>query len=476
MFALVEEVPWWTILTIVEIAWVLSLAVTIVLERRSPVATLAWVVALAWLPLLGFLIYYFFGPRRLRRRKLKRQEGARLLLRAMRELDAELDDPRWTSLARLAMAAGQAPPLPVRDVTLYFEGDPTFDAIERAIRQARHHVHLEYYIFDDDAVGRRVIAALAERARAGVEVRLVLDAIGAYRLPERALEPLRAAGGEIAWFNPVRRPHLRLANFRTHRKILICDGDLAFTGGMNITEDQASTGANWRDTHVSFRGPACRALQRVFLEDWYFASGRPPPTGPQYFPPFTHDEARGEHTLVQIVASGPDLDLFAIQKLFFGAIAQAQRRVWLTTPYFVPDEPTLAALLSAGLRGVDVRVLVPRSSDNVLVDLAARSYFPELARARVQILEYEGRMLHAKTLVVDETFGVVGTANFDNRSFRLNFEVVAAIYDRATCAALARAFQDDLEHARPVKVRSLRDKPFLERLGEAGARLFSPLL
>lgn len=468
---------WTTIFTVAEVTWVVLLSIGIVLDRRSPAATLAWIGILAWLPFVGALIYYFFGPRRLKRRKMRRQEGSRLLLRAMRALDHELDDPRWTSMARLAIAAGESPPLPASEIRLYLEGDALYDALEEAIRAAKHHVHLEYYIFDDDAVGRRVLAALTERAQAGVEVRLVLDGIGAYSLPSSALDPLRTAGGEVAWFNPVSGFRPRLANFRTHRKIVIVDGIHAFTGGMNVTRTHSilsSGGAGWRDTHLSLRGPACRALQRVFLEDWYFASGHAPPTGDAYFVPVNADQ--GAFTLVQIVSSGPDRDVYPIHQLFFSAIAQAQKRVWITTPYFVPDEITLAALVAAGMRGVDVRVLVPRSSDNLMVDLAARSYYPELVKARVQIHEYVGRMLHAKTLVVDDTLAIVGTANFDNRSFRLNFEVVAAIYDATATSELARSFERDLQHAEPVKVRELKDKRFHERLGESGARLFSPLL
>lgn len=470
----------WTLLTIVEVSWVVAISLTIVLERRSPVATLAWIVALAWLPLIGIAVYYFLGPRRLRRRKLKRQDSARAVARAMRALDAEVDDPRWTSLAKLAIAAGGSPPLPAREVRLYLEGDAKFEAMLAAIASARHHVHVEYYIFEDDPIGRRVVDALVERAKAGVEVRVVLDGIGSYGLRGAALAPIVAAGGEVAWFNPVSGFRLRWANFRTHRKIVIVDGTVAFTGGINVSKDQSATASGaraWRDTHLSFRGPAVRPLQRVFLEDWCFASGRSPPTGDAYFPPSpVVGPDAADHALVQVVASGPDHDLYAIQQFFFGAITQAQARLWLTTPYFVPDEATLAALVAAGLRGVDVRILVPRSSDNLLVDLAARSYHPELVRAGVKIHEYEGRMLHAKTLVVDDELAVVGTANFDNRSFRLNFEVVVAIYDAETASDLARSFENDLAHAPPVRVRELKEKKLAERLGEAGARLLSPLL
>jgi len=474
-------VPWWTILTFVEVSWVVLISLTIILERRSPVATLAWIGALAWLPLLGFVIYYFFGPRRLRRRKLRRQEGARLLARSVEDLDAERGDAGWTGLAKLAMAAGEGPPLPAHGIELYLEGDPSYVAIEAEIAKARHHVHVEYYIFDGDSVGRRILAALTERAKAGVAVRVVLDGIGSYSLDEQLLSPLRAAGGDVAWFNPVSGLRPRLANFRTHRKIVICDGVVAFTGGMNVTEDHsvaAKGDGAWRDTHIRFAGAAVRSLQRVFLEDWYFASGRTPPTDDAYLRPevIVDDASLGERAHVQVVSSGPDRDLYAIHQFFFGAITQAQTRVWLTTPYFVPDEPMLAALIATALRGVDVRILVPRSSDNLLVDLAARSYQPELVRAGVRVFEYAGRMLHAKTLVIDDDLGIVGTANFDNRSFRLNFEVIAAIYDEETCASLAATFEADLQNASPVKTREIREKRLLERLGESGARLFTPLL
>jgi cardiolipin synthase len=473
-------VTFWTFLTVVEVVWVVAISLTILLERRSPVATLAWIFVLAWIPILGIVVYYFFGPRRLRRRKLKRQEGARLVARAVRELDASVDDARWTGLAKLAVATGESPPLPARDVTLYLEGDEKFDALVEAIGRARHHVHVEYYIFEDDPIGRRVVDALVERAKAGVEVRVVLDGIGSYALADSVLAPIERAGGQVAWFNPVSGFRPRWANFRTHRKILICDGTIALTGGINVSKDQsiaASGDKAWRDTHLRFEGPAVRALQRVFLEDWYFATGRMPPTGEAYFPrvPTTTLDA-GDHALAQVISSGPDRDLYAIHQFFFGAITQAQSRLWLTTPYFVPDETTLAALVAAGLKGVDVRVLVPRSSDNLLVDLAARSYYPDLVRAGVKVHEYSGRMLHAKTLVVDDKLAVVGTANFDNRSFRLNFEVVVAVYDERTTSRLATAFEADLERAPLVKVRELKDKRLVERLGEAGARLFSPLL
>ena len=477
---------WWTALWMVEVGWVVAIAVTIILERRSPVATFAWIGTLAWLPVVGIAVYYFFGPRRLRRRKMRLQASAKRIARAARAFDERMDDERWSGLARAAMSLGEAPPLAADDVEVFTEGDAFFDALESAIDEAQEHVHLEFYIYDGDEIGARIRDALVRARKRNVEVRLLLDGIGSVSLSNSFLRPLEAAGGEVAFFNPVSGFRPRMANFRTHRKIVVCDGRVGFTGGMNITRDHSARCLKehaWRDTQMRFRGPAAGALQRVFLPDWYFATGIPEDENAVRFfplPPATAHQSRApgatEGTLLQVVSSGPDKDMFAVHQLFFGAIAQAQERVWLTTPYFVPDESTLAALIAAALRRVDVRILVPARSDNLLADMASRSYFPELARAGVKISQYTPQMLHAKTLVVDQDLAIIGTANFDNRSFRLNFEVVAAAYCRKTTAELAGHFERDLLQSSPVRVRDIREKGFVERLGESCARLFSPLL
>lgn len=477
---------WWTALTVFELGWVVVVAITIILERRSPVTTFAWISVLAWLPFVGLAVYYFFGPRRLRRRKMRLQASSKRIARAARAFDEALDDPRWSGLARTAMSLGEAPPLAAGPIELITDGDVLFDAMEQAIDDAKEHVHLEFYIFDGDEIGTRMREALIRAVKRKVEVRLLVDGIGSVSLKRAFLRPLEEAGGQVAFFNPVSGFRLRMANFRTHRKILVCDGRVGFVGGMNITRRHSARcckDAAWRDTHVRFEGPAVAALQRVFLPDWYFASGIFEEDDAarffaDAFKPSRQADATNAQTdsLLQVVSSGPDKDIFAIHHLFFGAISQAQKRVWLTTPYFVPDESTLAALIGAGLRKVDVRILVPANSDNRLADMAARSYFPELARAGVKISEYTPHMLHAKTLVIDNDLAVIGTANFDNRSFRLNFEVVVAAFCQRTNAELARAFEADLTQAVPVRVRDIREKPLLERFGESCARLLSPLL
>jgi cardiolipin synthase len=243
---------------------------------------------------------------------------------------------------------------------------------------------------------------------------------------------------------------------------------------MNITDVHSAefSGSFWRDTHLRVEGAVVATMQRIFMEDWYFAAEELPPLDRGYFPP---TQTAGAH-VVQIVASGPDSDSFAIHKLLFTAITEARDRVWATTPYFVPDEPILTAMITAALRGVDVRLLVPRKGDSRLVDLAARSYFPELIEAGVHIFEYEPRFIHAKTLVVDDDVAIIGTANLDNRSFRLNFEIAAVLYGAPEAALLARAFEEDNRQSREVQLSDLDRAPFFRRLGQAGARLLSPLL
>lgn len=457
--------------------WVIAVGIVIILQRRSAAATLAWLLALIFLPVIGLIIYRVIGPLRLERKKLKRVASRRAVGEAVAAL-AALDDGNveHVQLATISMELGEAPPLRADDLTVYLDGAAKYEAMLAAIAAAKHHVHLEYYIWEPDTIGTALRDALVERAKAGVKVRMLVDGTGSNNLSKRFLAPLRAAGVEIATFNPVRLLKLRLRrpDFRTHRKITVCDGTVAFTGGMNISDDHSEKyGADyWRDTHLRVVGAAAWPLQRLFLEDWYFATDVLCPIDAEMFPTPTRD---GSH-LVQIIGSGPDSSAFAIHKVLFTAINQSTSRCWLTTPYFVPDEALLMALVTAGLRDVDVRLLVPKKGDSRLVDMAARSYFPELLAAGVRVYEYESRFIHAKTLVCDDDVAIIGTANLDNRSFRLNFEVAAVIYGGTINFGLAEAFTRDLEGSRELASGDYERQPLARRLGQATARLISPLL
>ena len=464
----------WTISSIVLTTW-------IILQRKSPVSTLAWIMVLNLMPVVGLLVYAYFGPQRIKRQRLKRwHKRAALMSREdVSALRAERPDvPAWAvQHARLIEEASGLPMSSAQSVDVLASGGATLDALLREIDGARGHIHLEYYIFEPDETGSRLLQALIAKARAGVKVRLLVDAIGSPKLlsrrHRRLLDEFRAAGGEFAVFHPARLDRLRpLVNLRTHRKIVVIDGHTGFVGGINVTDDENEhirPDHAYRDTHLLIRGGAVRWLQYVFLRDWHYAEGRPPAPDEDLLP----EQAPGALP-VQIVTSGPDSDTEAIHRAMIDALNMARERVWLATPYFVPTESALTALTNAALRGVQVKLIVPEMSDSRIVTAAARSYFKELQDAGVLVFEYRGRMFHAKTLLVDELYGMVGSANFDNRSFRLNFEVMAVVIERDFNQRLAAMFDDDLSQCKLVPAG--RQSPPHQRLFEAVARLGSPLL
>jgi cardiolipin synthase len=433
---------------------------------------------MAQLPIVGAFVYLMIGPRRLRRKRLKRLRAVAAINKTGAAVFPEVPEPerrRIAQLMRLAAHRDGVPPGTARSLALYGSGAETFTAIEEAIRGAKHHVHVEYYIFEPDRTGTRIRDALVERARAGVEVRLLVDAMGSPRVSRKFVAPLLAAGGEFARFNPPQILALflgrRWLNFRTHRKIVVVDGAIGFTGGINVHDDENRDVRPdaWRDTHLRIEGVAVRGLQRTFLEDWHFATQKTPVAAPYFL-----DQPAGPHA-VQIVASGPDSDALNIAKVYFAAIAGARERVWLTTPYFVPDDALLAALITAAGRGVDVTLVLSARTDSRWVDAAGRSYYDELIRAGVKIHLYGPPMVHAKTLLVDQDIAMVGTANFDSRSLRLNFEVMAIVYDVHLADKLDAAFRADVAVSKKVTLRDTRE-PFPTRLFEATARLLAPQL
>jgi len=470
------------LLSLAWLAWIALVAVGLILERRSPAATLAWLLALLFMPYFGFLVYLLFGPRRLRRRQLRYSRARERLIQSTRDLRPDYTIPEGfpdaafeRQIALMLAQVGQGAPTPASHVTLLETGDACYQSIEASLSAARHHIHLEYYLWQPDRVGARLRGLLVEKARAGVQVRLLLDAIGSDHAHQRFLQPLQDAGVQVAWFNPIglRRLRFKYVNFRTHRKIVVCDGRVGFTGGINISDEHSQTyrgSAAWRDTHLRIEGEPVHRLQFIFLEDWYFATDQAP-FEDEFFPRF----AQTAGPWLQVAESGPDDNRYAIAKLYFAAIAGAQRQLLLATPYFVPNEALTAALATAALRGVDVQVLAPKHSDSRLASAAARSYYDELASAGVALYEYGPPMLHAKLMVADERIAMVGSANFDNRSLTLNFEAMAVLYDAGLAEQLARSFAADL-HCASRYVKPGRRATLGQRLSESAARLLSPLL
>ena len=453
------------------LCYLVVLAVWIVLQQREPVATLSWLLALAALPYIGFLIYYAFGPQRIRRQSRRRLRSQLALAGYQRGAATS----EGIALGRVGAATTGYPMRTSTRVDLLVDGAATYDAIVAAIAAAQRHVHVEYYIFVGDRSGVRIRDALIERARAGVRVRMLLDGVGSRTLKAAFLAPLREAGVELAHFHPVRwwlTPFLRpKLNLRTHRKIVVCDGLVGFTGGINVTddEDERVNPAAYHDLHLRFEGESVRWLQIAWLEDWHYAT----------------DEMLAESEVLvavaegaictQIIPSGPDNPWEPIHRIHVEAIHRAEQRVWLATPYFVPSQAALFALGGAAMRGLDVRLLIPQRSDSRLVDASARSYFERLQKTGVRIYLYGPRMLHSKTLLVDDGLAVIGSANFDSRSFRLNFELSVLFCDQGVAADLERILTADLAVAHEVP-KPLPKPSFPQRLGEGIARLFSPIL
>ncbi len=461
--------------------------VYIIYERNSPSATMAWLLAMIFLPFIGITAYFIFGRHRL---KVRLQ-----LLKAIRDevgdIWEKLDfdgsfkavlksgsyDPRYHDLMLLAYRSPGLPPTLGNRIQVLSDAENAYPAILESIAGAKKHIHVLYFIIQPDGSGRMLRDALTERAKAGVEVRVLYDDIGSWEMKLDFFRPLIEAGGKVHEYRPVRFSRFRTfyANFRNHRKIVVVDGHTAFTGGINIGDEYLGKDPErgfWRDTNIKVAGPAASHLQLVFAEDWYYA------TGELLKDPYIRrvGEPLEGNGIVQVVPSGPDRLRDQIEQLFFTAITSARKSLYITTPYFVPDESVQTALVAASLRGVDVRLLVPREPDKKIVYYAARSYYRELLAAGARIYEYTNGFIHSKTMSVDGEVGIVGTANMDIRSFRLNFEVCVVCYDKAVAEDLDSQFMVDLKSAERVEIKTFSKRPRVDIFLENTARITSALL
>ncbi len=512
---LIEQIPRW-VYELGFVAYALTVSVVVLLERRRPTATLALVLAMLFLPVFGLLAYIGFSQRKVRR---KRKERRRREIDPVADTEhvANIADPPegltkdQRGLVRLALQSTAAPLRRASAVRLLASADQAREAVLAAIEEAEQCIHAEFYIWRDDASGRAITAALAERARAGVQVRVLVDQLGSWGLEREHFKAVLDAGGELAVFGPVRVP-IRLGrsrvNFRNHRKILTVDCSVGFVGGLNVGDEYFGSGSDtqgWRDLFVEIRGDAVLGLEATFLDDWLVTTGqvvdlhgrrpkgtqaldarvqplqRAPRTELQRANPFTPEDGRptvSQGPLTQVIPSGPDLPVAgAIAGQFSAAIAAADERAFIATPYFVPDEPLMLILRTAALRGVDVRILVPspERNDSRLVAYASRSYYDELLLAGCRIFEYQPGMLHAKYLIADDVCAV-GSANMDVRSFHINYEITAMFYDAQVTQDLTDVYEADLLQATEVSLDDRAAPSILERLRENSARVLSPLL
>jgi len=453
----------------------------IILERRQPAATVAWVLSIALLPVVGVPLYFLVGGRRIRRH-------IRAKIGAVGSLESSVENRvRPNSLSSSVAAdcgsvlgaAGAPPPVTGNRVAVIHQGEGAYRSVLGLIEEARDHIHAQFFILDVDPIGKRFIHALAARAKAGIRVRLLLDAVGSWRALRRLVRPLKKAGGEVAEFLPALPLHRKWsAHLRNHRKLLLTDGTSAFCGGMNIGKKYMGPKREkyqWRDIGVEIHGPAVRDLQVIFLDDWAFATEEVRPRGHLFpsFPPPPGKSARSG--TLQVVASGPDRALRPIYQGVFTAFTSARRRIWIATPYFVPDDAIGTSLENAALRGIDVRLIVPEKSDLRMVWLAGKSYFDELMLAGVKIYLYRPTNIHSKVLIIDDDVGVVGSSNVDIRSFFLNFELGVFLYGEKEIGLLASAFEEDLSRSLQLDPATFSRRPRSVRLLEDTCRIFSPL-
>jgi cardiolipin synthase len=344
-----------------------------------------------------------------------------------------------------------------------------------AIHDAVSHIHLEFFIIRADRTGEELLRLLTEKAKAGVEVRLLYDSMGGWRLSWSLFKPLLAAGGKVSAFLPLNPLRSRLqVNMRNHRKLVVIDGRIGFTGGMNIGDEYLGKNHRfgyWRDEFLRIEGPAVAGLQRIFAEDWDWAYDEAL-NGPTYFPELG---PVGDAT-IQIVESGPDQERNGIREIYYAAITSARKHLWIASPYFIPDAGLLDAIHLARYRGVDVRLLTLARPDHYLSFYAGRYYWTDALAAGVQVYEYQRGMMHSKLIMADGEWGMIGSANLDNRSLHLNFEVGCLLHSPALVAEVEKAYLQDLEDARLVEAEVFAQRSFASRLAENACRLLSPIL
>lgn len=444
---------------------------------RTSQGTVAWVVSLISVPFVAIPLYWLLGRTRFSRtiggRRQQDEELARLaedMERRLRDLEVEI--PKANAFERAAQVLGGLPFTRGNDLRLLIDGEDTFERIFRAIESATNYLCINFFIVKNDRLGRRFQQALIERARAGVRVYFLFDEIGSHKLPRTYLRELRAAGVRCHSFGVNRFWWSRLQlNFRNHRKIVISDGDVAFLGGLNVGDEylgRTQRFGPWRDTHLEMRGPVVQAVQRVFLEDWYWAADEVPELS---------WEAGAEEAdqVAAVIPTGPADPADSWQLLVAEAANSSRQRLWITSPYFVPDQGVLTALQTAAIRGVDVRILIPERADYLLVWLSAFAYYDVTIPYGIRIFRYTRGFLHQKVMLIDDRLASVGTANLDNRSFRLNFEITAFSPAHAFVNEVAGMLAEDFTHAREVKVEEFTKRPFWYRAACRAARLLAPV-
>ena len=451
-----------------------------VMSTRTSQGAIAWAVTLNTFPYLAVPAYWVFGRSKFQGYVVSRRNTDDLTERIEREVLETVAPYRVAEADRVEAASAAEglagmPVLSGNRVDLLIDGDATFTSILKGIDQAKEYVLVQFYIVHDDGLGRALKDHLIAKAKQDVRVYFLFDEIGSHALPNSYKQELRDAGVEIYEFNTRkgRRNRFQL-NFRNHRKIVVTDGRVAWIGGHNVGDEYLGKDpkfGHWRDTHVRIEGPAVLKAQISFLEDWYWATDTLPKLNWA-----AHRAPDGSDARVLFIPTGPADDLETCNLMFVHAINSAKKRIWIASPYFVPEHSVIVALQLAGLRGVDVRILVPDNPDQMLVYLAAYSYFDEAGQTGVKFYRYQDGFLHEKAMLIDDEVATIGTANFDNRSFRLNFEITAVVVDPEFIPKVERMFEEDFKRSRLMEEGEYDRKPWYFRLGVRTARLTAPIL
>jgi len=451
-----------------------------VMTARTSQGAIAWVISLLTFPYLAVPLYWLFGRSKFNGYTAARKEAEKLVAYKLKDIIAKIQHyvPDVSSLGvfeQTAQRLVKTPYLQANALELLIDGEATFKSILAGIQSAKKYILLEFYIVKDDELGKRIQQALIQKASEGVKVYFLYDEIGSYNLSETYIDTLKKSGVEIYDFHTQKGTRNRFQiNFRNHRKIVVVDGESAWVGGHNIGDEYLSKDkkfGHWRDTHLKINGPSAIAVQKTFIEDWYWAAERH----------IEHLEwqalaAKDENKKVLIVPSSPADLLETASLMFLQAIDAAKNRIWISSPYFVPDNAIIKAIQLAVLRGVDVRILIPQKPDNILVYLASYTYIENIGVSGVKFLRYTNGFLHQKVMLIDDTHAAIGTANFDNRSFRLNFEITALVTDEAFAKQVHAMLENDFKEAHKITPEEIAKKPFIFKLASRLARLTSPIL
>jgi cardiolipin synthase len=456
-------------------------ALEAILKTRTAQGAAAWAIVLVGMPIVFVPLYWVFGRRKFRGYAMAKRSANAEIARIAHSLGNDFDDFRPEGSATYQMRGlEQLTALPFscgNSAELLIDGDRAFNNMFAHIRNAQDYILLEYYIIRDDGIGQELADLLIEKAASGVAIYCIYDEIGSFQLSRRYLQKLRKGGIKVTAFNSTKGLGNRLQlNFRNHRKILIVDGKYCSIGGMNIGDEYRHRHPKlspWRDTSLSISGPAIQAVQLAFAEDWYWACEELPTLNWQVKACDASHHGSNYDSL--ILASGPADTVDSCALMFLDLIHQARDRLWIVSPYFVPDAPVILALQLAAMRGVDVRIMLPKNPDKLLIQLSSYSAIKETMAKGVQFYYYQKGFLHQKVMLVDEELAMVGTANLDNRSFRLNFEICALIHNRDFAIKMETMLQHDLDACRQLLPREVANWSFFRRLVSRCAYLFAPL-